>query len=89
MKYLVETFRPAYPDRGVRWKVHSGKTFTFADLHPCVTSLTEVHANGRGDAIAIVIERGAGKNVDAHVILPRPGVPTCVAESFELQTNTS
>ena len=69
MKYLVETFRPAYPERGVRWKVHKfDKGYTPDQLHPCLTSLTEVEANGMGDAVAIALERGAGLNVNAFII---------------------
>jgi hypothetical protein len=70
--YFVETFRPAYPEKGVRVRVHADRDYATDVLHPGMTSVIEVsHVATKDEAIAVALEHAAGIGVAAHRIFPR------------------
>lgn len=70
-KYVVATYRPAHPDRGVHVGVY--RDYDFPDgAPPTVTAAWLVeNARNRKEAIAIVLEAGAGFPVTAYRIIPK------------------
>ena len=62
--YYVETYRPAYPGRGIVTRVHAARDFSTDTLNPCMTAVFQVDkVSSKPEAIAAVIERAAGKRV--------------------------
>ena len=62
--FYVETYRPAYPARGVKVRVHREKDYSIDCLSPGMTSVFRVEmVNTKEDAIACVAEHAAGHGV--------------------------
>lgn len=62
--FYVETFRPAYPQTGLQYRVHSGQQFSRDALNPCMTAVFEVDCvRSKPEALAAVIEHAAGHGV--------------------------
>lgn len=60
--YYVATYRPPYPEKGVKVTVYKEKDYSVDVLPPGMTSVWRVqHVKNRESAIACVIERAAGK----------------------------
>ena len=63
-EFFVETYRPAYPQKGIKVRAHSGRDYGTDVLSPSMTSVWHVtHVETKEAAIAAVIERAAGLNV--------------------------
>lgn len=63
-EYYVETYRPPYPERGIKVRVHAARDYSVDTLSPDMTSVWHVtHVATKQDAVAAVIERAAGRNV--------------------------
>jgi hypothetical protein len=63
--YYFESYRPPYPERGVRFRAHRGELDRDA-LSPCMTGVVRVEcAPNKDQAIALLIERLCGHNVTA------------------------
>ena len=60
MMYYVETFRPAYPQKKARVRVHSEREYQRDALSPSLTALFEVSATSKSEALALVTEHAAG-----------------------------
>jgi len=61
--FYVATYRPCFP-QGVKTIAYREKDYSRDILPPSLTSLWEVnHVNTKAEAIACVIEKGAGKGV--------------------------
>ncbi len=62
--FYVETSRPAYPGNGITVTVHRARDYAVDVLSPGMTSVWCVDkVRTKGDAVAAVIERAAGKHV--------------------------
>lgn len=62
--YYVETYRPAFPGRGVAVRVLSEREYSIDTLSPGMTSVWHVdHVRTKQEALAVTIERAAGKSV--------------------------
>lgn len=62
--YYVETYRPAYPARGVKVRVHSAREYGTDVLNPGMTAVFEVSKiSSKPEALALVAEYAAGKPV--------------------------
>lgn len=73
MTYYVATYRPAYPSRDVCLATYKAKGFSYDLLPPTLTSLWRVdHVQSKGQAIACVIEKAAGKGTTVSRIIPTP-----------------
>jgi hypothetical protein len=69
MKLYIETYRPPFPEKGVRFRVHKEKGFSRDVLSPNMTAVVEVdNVTTKDEAIAVAIERLAGHNTTARVI---------------------
>lgn len=67
--YFVETYRPPFPQTGARVRAHRDRDYSTDALHPCMTSVWHVtHVRTKDEAIAVVIERAAGKRVTASQV---------------------
>lgn len=67
--YYVETYRPAYPQRGVRVKVHKARNFGVDQLSPDMTTVYLVeYVTTKEEAIACVLERAAGHNTCVRLV---------------------
>lgn len=70
MKMYVATYRPPYPEKGVKVIVWKEKEYSRDIVPATVTSLWEVdNVKTRVDAISCVIEKGAGKNVTVRQMI--------------------
>ena len=70
MLYYVETYRPPFPERGVRYRVHSQRAYSRDTLSPDMTAVFEVdNARTKAQAVALVIEKAAGHDVTVRRIL--------------------
>ncbi len=68
-KRIIEVYRPAHPQNGVRIKVH-GPSFTRDDLQPTMTAVFEATGvNTKEEAIAITLEAFAGFDTTARLIM--------------------
>ena len=67
--YYVETYRPAYPQRGVRVRVHKARDFGVDLLQPGMTTVYLVECvTTKEEAIACVLERAAGHNTCVRLV---------------------
>lgn len=68
-KRFIEVYRPAYPEKGVRFKVH-GPHFTRDDLQPTMTAVFEATGvQTKEQAIAVTLEAFAGFDTTARLIM--------------------
>jgi hypothetical protein len=66
--YYVETYRPAYPERGVHVRAIRGRDFAEDCLSPTMTTVHAVHnVTTKEEAIACVIEHAAGLGTDCRL----------------------
>ena len=64
MRYFVVTYRPPYPENGLKVIAYKEKDFAVDILPATVTSLWRVECvTKKEEAIAAVIEHAAGKKV--------------------------
>lgn len=67
--YVVEVYRPPFPEKGVKYRVHNGSTFTVDRLSPnCSAAFRAQLCSNRDEAIALVMEYAAGKRVQVQPI---------------------
>lgn len=76
-KYVVLTYRPAYPERGVKFQVLPVEAWP-DQAPPTVTAAWHVEGvRTKQEAIAVALEKGAGvQAVTASTILPQKPRPT-------------
>ena len=68
-KRIIEVYRPAHPQNGVKLKVH-GPSFTVDDLQPTMTAVFEATGvQTREEAIAVTLEAFAGFPTTARLIM--------------------
>jgi hypothetical protein len=74
--YVVETYRPPYPERGVRFRAHRRNRFSIDDLSPNMTAAFVVENVTNGEqAVACCIEKLAGKGTMVHPLYEKPTTP--------------
>lgn len=66
--YYVEVYRPCYPERGVKVRIHKESDFYQDMLHPTMTACFHVvNVDSESEAIAAVLEYAAGRNHGVYV----------------------
>lgn len=70
--FYVEVYRPAYPDKGIYYRVHSAKQYCKDILSPCLTALWRVGSvKTKQEALAVLLEYAAGpKGQDVQLLMP-------------------
>lgn len=62
--FYVETYRPPFPDTGVKVTVHRDRNYSADVLNPGMTSVFEVRGvRTKLEALAVMVEHAAGKPV--------------------------
>lgn len=73
MIFFVYTYRPPYPENGLRVEALKEKDYCIDLLPATVTSVWRVDAvTKKQEAIAAVVEFAAGKKVCVQQIIPKP-----------------
>jgi hypothetical protein len=68
--FIVETYRPAYPERGVRVRVHRQDDWPDC-ASPSMTTAWHVDYCKRSEAIALALEAAAGLRVVGQRLHPK------------------
>ena len=69
--YYVEVCRPAYPARGISYRVFTDKEYSTDVLSPCTSAVFRVGCcRSKQEAVALVLEYAAGvKGIDVQCVI--------------------
>lgn len=69
-RFYVAVYRPAYPERGIKYAVYSERQYSVDILPPAVTCVFVVGCcASKEEAVALVMESAAGARVDVRCVL--------------------